>query len=529
MRWASLHAAALAAGLWLPGALPVAAQDIYPPSSEAGDERPADEPQADRARLLVPQPGSIDAATYVLGPGDILEILLWGTLNRRLTTTVDPEGLLFLPDIGVVPVSGRTLADARREILARYARVLTRVQIEIRLARIRMQTVYVVGEVGRPGTYDASGVSRASEILQGAGGLREGASRRNIRILRRGGDTLRVDLTRFERTGDLDANPFLGGGDVLFVPSLERVVFALGAVHAPGRYEQVAGESVAELVRLAGGLRPEALPAESYLVRFRTVADRDTLPVPAEALTAGGPALLLEDGDRVFVGQRGDWKAPKTASIHGEIARPGHYPVDEGTLRLSDLIVVSGGLLPAGDSTRVRLFRATPPMTIAFSELERVAEFPRNQMSEGEYDFLRSNEALRNSVFLIDLNRIRRGEVSHDVLLEDRDSVVVVPRSDAVRIDGEVRFPGLVRYRPEWSLDDYLDEVGGYGDRAWKSRTRIQRGGELLRAKDVKEIHPGDLVWVPEKKESNVWAVVRDVAVVAASLAAVVAVAWSNP
>jgi protein involved in polysaccharide export with SLBB domain len=513
--------------LWIGGPILAHSQEIYTPPGEGSDERPADEPQTQRGPSVLAQPGSVDAETYLLGPGDVLEILLWGTLNRRFLATVDPEGLLFLPDVGVLPVSGRSLASARGEILARYARVLTRVQIEVRLARIRPQIVYVAGEVVRPGSYEATGVSRASEILQLAGGLHESASRRNILIARRGGDTLRVDLTRFERTGDLAANPFLSGGDVIVVPSREAVVFAFGAVHAPGRYEQVRGETVADLVHVAGGLRPEALPGESYLVRFRSATELDTLPL-AEGALYGTADFLLEDGDRIFVGRQGEWKSPKTAVIQGEVARPGHYPVDERTLRISDLVALAGGLLPAADSGRVRLFRSTPVRTTAFSELERLGQLSRSQMSENEYDFFRSNVALQNSVFLIDLNRIRSGDRSLDVLLEDRDSVVVIPLSDAVRIDGEVRYPGLVRYRPDWSLADYVNDVGGYSDRAWKGRARIQRGGEMLRAKDVKEIHPGDLVWVPEKKESNFWAVVRDIAVVAASIAAVVAVATSN-
>src|SRR6185503_14014923 len=123
--------------------------------------------------------GAVQPDAYRIGPGDVFQISVWGGMTRNLTVEVGPEGTLLLPGAGTVQLDGKTLREARTEILERLRPEFRNVSMDVRLLRPRRFTVYMTGQVSRPGPYEAGGASRAGDVILRADPL-ENASLRAI-------------------------------------------------------------------------------------------------------------------------------------------------------------------------------------------------------------------------------------------------------------------------------------------------------------------------------------------------------------
>src|SRR5204862_4339458 len=96
---------------------------------------------------------------YVLGPGDGLNIDLWGSVSQRLHRVVDRQGQLSLPEIGSIQVSGHSLGDVQRMVQSALRSQYRELDANVSLDGLRTVRVYVVGNVQRPGAYDVSSIS----------------------------------------------------------------------------------------------------------------------------------------------------------------------------------------------------------------------------------------------------------------------------------------------------------------------------------------------------------------------------------
>ncbi|NOY78337.1 MAG: polysaccharide export protein [Calditrichaeota bacterium] len=198
--------------------------------------------------------GAISAETYVLGPGDVLLYSLWGDKSVSFTLPVTPQGKLILPNIGEFEASGKTLAAIKADLDAHIQKVFTSRSTSLILKTVRTFRVHVVGEVKHPGDVVVSAIDRVSDAIALAGGLTQKSSFRNIRVIAQNGEKIRVDLLEYDRIGDLSANPTLRDGDIVRVPVASHRITVSGAVLRPADFEWVPGETVAEAIRLAGGL-----------------------------------------------------------------------------------------------------------------------------------------------------------------------------------------------------------------------------------------------------------------------------------
>lgn len=471
---------------------------------------------------VVAQPGAIDPETYRMGPGDMLTLRLWGRVARTSSLDVDAEGRVHLPQLESMRVAGRTLADVRRALIARMAEVYRGVNVEVGLARMRRFKVYVSGEVKSPGAYDATPVTRASEILSQAG-LLDGASRRNVRRIALDGREQRVDTPVFELAGDLAGNPMLEDGDRLVVPPATLSFAAAGAFARPRRFELAPDDSLGLLVRLAGGALPSADLAGARLVRFRTASETDTMRI---RLGGADDALRLQDGDALFLTFVPEYHQLNTITLVGEVARPGAYPIRMGQDRLSDIIARAGGFQPRADLGNVVVFRAPPPTGEGRDDFERLMRLSRDQMTETEYSRLMAELAQRKNHFRVDWRRLQAAGTGEDLdlLLVNNDVVRVDPLVTSVRVDGQVRNPGMVEYAPGRTLDEYVKLAGGFTSRAARGGVRVSRAGtgHLVPARSVRDLKPGDTVWVPEARETDYWTLVRDIISLAAQVAVVI-------
>ena len=467
--------------------------------------------------------GPVDPSLYRVGPGDVLQLQMWGATTRSWTLQVGPEGYVLVPGSGSIMVSGRTLASVRTEILDRIRSRYRGVSTDMRLARPRNFKVYLTGQVRSPGAVQAMGSNRVADVLP-ASAVLDNASLRRIQITHLDGKRDFADLVAFSRVGTQSANPMLQDGDIINVPVATEWVWAQGALGRPGQVELGLQDSLLTLFQLAGDPIPAAVIEKALLVRFADPLRPDSMWVRLDEVYGRRVNPPLRDGDRLYVYYIPQYNVQQEAFLFGEVARPGVYPIAEGKHRLSDLIRSAGGFLPTADLTAIRLHRRNPAANEKDQELDRLLRLSREQLTVSEYDKLATRLASLREDYRVDWTRLNSSPQELDVLLRDGDIVRVERLVSSIRIDGEVRRPGILSYRPGLRIDDYVKQAGGLTDRGWGSRIRVTRAvtGQTLPAKNVRSLDPGDFVWVPERPDKSFLDYTRETLTALAQIATVV-------
>lgn len=337
------------------------------------------------------------ATAYRLGPGDVLEVSVWGFPDLTRTVAVRPDGRISLPLVGEVDASGRTAEELRRELTRRFALYVRNPQVAVLVREFRRVRISVVGQVSRPGVFELLPPVRVLDALSSAGGLLEGADRRAARLLRADGTMLNLDLERAEQ-GDPAHNPVLQTGDVLVVPEdVAGFVFVLGEVNKPGAFRLKGELRLLEALAMAGGLTEKAAVEQAYVLRGRS----QRLPVDlGELLTRGEQRhnVVLQAGDLIFIPE----DLENRVYVLGDVNRPGVFPLRQAPSVLAALTQAGGVNL-----------RNLPSEAIILR---------RNRSRTGAALDGNGAEQLR-----VDLPALLRGDVSKDVRLQAGD-VVYVPQ-----------------------------------------------------------------------------------------------------
>ncbi len=332
---------------------------------------------------------------YKLGPGDVLVLILTGDVELAYTLQVTREGFVLIPQVGQVFVSNLTLDQLRDVLYTRLGRVYSGVRrgpnattrFDITVANVRVNQVYIVGEVKQPGAYQISALGTALSGLYAAGGVTERSNMRQIDIRRLGRSVAALDLYDYLLHGDTRSDIRLQTGDVVFVPVHGTRAQLAGAVVRPAIYELKPAENLFDLIRAAGGFRPDAalnrvsvhriLPAalRTEGTPARTVIDVPLTPrppdPPGDPASDGGPgrgndpaaisgvmlpAFGVEDGDSVVVDSLPAKADRNFVDIRGSVYQPGRYGIGPG-MRLSQLIQRAGGFRPATYAGRAHIER----------------------------------------------------------------------------------------------------------------------------------------------------------------------------
>ena len=216
------------------------AQDLYRqiPSSAAALKRFGTEIFVNGTGNLDVLPMDLPAGPdYVLGPGDGLNINVWGSVSQKITAAVDRAGQVALPESGSVVVAGHSLADAQRIIEQALRAQFKSPKVELSLTRVRTVRVYVVGDVQRPGGYDISSLSTPLNALYSAGGPSAQGSLRTVRHYRGQRLVREVDLYDLILNGIRSDVERMEPGDTILVPPVGAQVSVAGMVRRPAIYE----------------------------------------------------------------------------------------------------------------------------------------------------------------------------------------------------------------------------------------------------------------------------------------------------
>ena len=492
-------------------------QSDVPPLDETAEEpvegsvrAPVDDPMAFR--------GPVDENQYIVGPGDVLLIAFRGKSAVTHAATIGPEGDLVLEGVAPVHVAGLTLRDAKQQITDSLDDIYRNVEISVSLAAIRTLRISVLGDVPFPGEYTGTALDLAGEMIERAGGLGTGASARNISIRRRNGEVRRVDLVRYRNAGDMSANPPVLDGDVVFVPNAVSLVDIDGAVAWPGTYDLGPGDTLGDLIEIAGGFGRGAVTDTVFVHRF--IDSRTTEAMPVDAGDPAALGLILRDGDQIYVRFENEWRVSRRVYVEGEAVHPGPFGINEGVDRLSDVIRRAGGVSDRASLREARIIRELDPKEIDL-EFERLSTVPIASMGETERAYWTTRMRDEPGTVVADFVRALSGDVDHDVLLLDGDRIVIPRISLTVSVGGQVANPGRVTYVPGKHYGYYVSAAGGFESGARTNAVKVisRANGEWIPAGRAGSLEPGAEVWVPERREGAAWRMVRDVAAFAASVA----------
>lgn len=302
---------------------------------------------------------------YVLGPGDGLNIELYGGVSRRLQRLVDRQGRLALPEVGSIQASGRNLGEIQRAVQSVLRTQYRDVQVDVSLARLRSVRVYVVGDVAQPGAYDISSLSTPLNAVYTAGGPTQGGSLRTLRHYR--GKQLVQEIDTYDLllhgvNGNVQP---LQAGDSILVPPLGSEVIVQGMVRRPAIYELRDEKQLAEVLELAGGVLPSGTLRHIEVERVQTHEKRTMLrlDIPETNDSASINRTLddfqVQDGDSVRIAPILPY-SEKTVYLDGHVFHPGKYAYHDG-MRFSDLIKGYADLMPEPSQGHAEIIRLNAP------------------------------------------------------------------------------------------------------------------------------------------------------------------------
>jgi len=417
---------------------------------------------------------------YQINVGDMLYLQVWGAVEFEGEQQVDPQGNIFIPQVGPVRVQGTPNSELNDVIEKSVSRVYTdNVYIYASLVEAQPVKVFVTGNVLRPGLYPGLSSDSILSYIDRAGGIdpRRG-SYLDIQ-LKRNGQTVEVfNLYDFLLHGNI-RNVQLHEGDILLVGSRQNVVNFSGLVENPYQIE-----FSSKSISLADALKiVDPLPLATHISIERNTGLRSEV----EYLEI---ASALESNIELLSGDSASLVADKSQSTIGIIVEGEHlgqaqYVLPYGS-RLGDLIPL---LRPSelSNLTSIQLFRRSlaqqqkRALEESLRGLETQVLSARNDTVQEAQ--LRASEAELVSQFVQRARQVQpRGQVilgesgtARDVVLENGDRIVIPASSNLVSVNGEVLFPNATVFNQNSNAMDYIAQAGGFTQGADDSRVIIRR------------------------------------------------------
>jgi protein involved in polysaccharide export with SLBB domain len=277
---------------------------------------------------------------YIIGPGDELQIKIWGQVQASLRVFVDRSGQIYIPQVGQVSVAGIHYGDLEQHLKSEISKIFKNFNVTANIGRLRSIQVIVVGDARYPGTYTISSLSTLVNAIFASGGPTPQGSLRHIQVRRDATTITDFDFYDLLIKGDKSKDVRLQPGDIIFIPHVGPLVAIAGSVNSPAIYEVKNNSTLNDLIEIAGDLSPVADTNKITIDRVADHTARTTLEFPYDDQSR---ALAVKDGDivRVFsVVPRFE----NTVTLRGNVANPGRYPWKPG-MRIRDLIPDAQALL----------------------------------------------------------------------------------------------------------------------------------------------------------------------------------------
>jgi polysaccharide biosynthesis/export protein len=477
---------------------------------------------------------------YRLGPGDELVLILTGDVELAYTLPVTREGFILIPHVGQVFVSNLTFDQLQDLLYDRLGKVYSGVRrgagattrFAVSVANVRANQIYVIGEVVQPGVQQISALGTVLTGLYAAGGVTPRANLRHIEVRRLGTVVDTLDLYDYLLRGDDRNDIRLETGDVVFVPVHGPRARVMGAVTRPAVYELREQETLSDLIRAAGGFRPDAAVRRLAVYRFLPPAARSSAtpvrvvidvplsadpPAPGQQHAARGdtpsvggvivPRLGLEDGDSVVVDQIPEPWGEYYVVIRGMVQNPAQLPWHPG-MTLRDAMLLARGPLVGADLREAEIARM--PEDRSRGQLATTIRVPL----DSSYLFNRDSSGR----YFGPPGLPFPGTGASEVELQPYDNVLILKQPEfdfqrTVVVVGQVRYPGAYSLRTKSErLADIIARASGLTAQAYPEGIRFVRqvdgvgriNVDLPRA--LKQpasryniiLQPGDSIEIPE-------------------------------
>lgn len=444
-------------------------------------------------------------ADYPLGPGDQLLIRGWGTIDIDYRATIDRNGAISLPTIGTILLAGVKAGEAEAVVRAAVAKLYKGVTINVTFGQLRAITVYVVGQARRPGTYTVSSLSTLVTALFASGGPNANGSMRHVQVKRAGKLVTELDLYSFIAKGDKSADVKLLDGDTIYIPPAGGYVALVGKVNSPAVYELKAGsDTIESLLDFAGGLPVVADPRRAFLERISPEKSHPR-SVQEFALDGQGLQRMLRNGDVLnVIPISPDFS--NAVVLRGNVDQPVRAPFKSG-MRVSDLIPSREYLITRSSVKRQNSAIATGDNDKSTNEnQDSIAGHIGGLIDPINWDYAVIERVNRGdlSVKLIPFNL---GNVftnpggQDNVQLQPGDTVTIFSQEDVavpmakrpvfVRVEGEVKVPGVYQMMADDTLQTLLAKAGGptsdaylFGTAFYREEVRKEQQANLERATD---------------------------------------------
>tara|TARA_B100000212_G_scaffold90759_1_gene66615 strand:+ start:3000 stop:4892 length:1893 start_codon:yes stop_codon:yes gene_type:complete len=501
---------------------------------------------------------------FQLGPGDNVTLSLWGETNSRENFIINKEGLIYYKNIGFINISNLTLDAAEIVLKEQLSKIYSTLddgstKLMLELGKLRSINVFFSGEVKNPGVNLIHPFSDVYAAIIQSGGVSDTGTLRNIQIIRSGKIIDQIDFYSFFINGKNNfSNVKLLDGDVIHIPVVKNRVQIVGEVVRPTFYELLDNDTLSDLIGFAGGLK--ALSSDKVIIREVTpmeirqnndsaklglisslkesskktlrngtkitilpIADNDTdvtvlgrvtfpgnYPYMNNSLKdvldlAGGfddpifrktivdeilvmrrdenqlyskeikvqyadaESFPLEVNDKILVYENTNYDRNNTYRIKGEVLRPGVYPLNKSTLTLGEAINLSGGITDIGSINSISISK--------------------------EIDIINEDGVKSKVQDLV-------GNINLNFQISDRNIITVLPKTNVVKVDGNVYSPGFIGYSTRMSMRKAIELAGGYKPNSLKRNAFVVRAnGEIEQAQILrgraKMVFPGDKIFVP--------------------------------
>lgn len=401
-------------------------------------------------------------ADYAVGPGDTIEVQLFGSETGRHKLEVTRDGTIQFPKIGPILVGGLTFERARTLIEQRVKQRLLGTQASVSIGDLRSIRVFVLGEAERPGSYAVSGLSTMTNALFVSGGVKKIGSLRSIQLKRSGRLVTTLDLYDLLLRGDTSSDRKLLPGDVIFIPPIGSVVSVDGEVRRPAIYEIKSEKTVADVIDVAGGLNPEADATRGSLER---ISDERRVTL-ALNLTSGGRETV-QNGDKLHIAAIRP-TLENSVTLTGHVFRSGSFEWREG-MRLSDVIGSIDELRPNADRHYVMVRRQSAPdrkVQVVSADLDRALG---NRGSSSDIPL-----QPRDQVIVFDLSNDRE-RVIGPILDQIEVQASAEEPAQVVNVSGRVKSPGRYPLEPQMRVSDLIRAGGSMEDSAFGGEAELTR------------------------------------------------------
>tara|TARA_A100001011_G_scaffold118953_1_gene125493 strand:- start:2771 stop:4657 length:1887 start_codon:yes stop_codon:yes gene_type:complete len=499
---------------------------------------------------------------YEISVGDEIRISLWGQADLQEIFIVDKEGRIFVRSIGFISVIGKSLTELKQYLKQEFSKSYStlysdddRTFMDVSMVSIQSVNLQVIGEVVSPGVYNIHPFSNVITAISQAGGIDTTGSIRNIKILRDGNIFKEIDFYKLLVYGENNHDFRLKNKDIILVDKRQTTIQIDGQVNKPGFYEMKKNENFDHLLRFCGDFKPKAglvTEVTRILSRSERLTDDDAIK---KFYFRDLSKINFSDGDKIVVPKIKNTNSQVYA--YGQVKNEGNYRFVK-SMRIYDLLELAGGIndkefLKSVNTQKIDLIRRD--ITSNFSQVitldlekiinkdenenillenyDQITVYPNlnflppktvNLFGEinfpGIYPILKDNETILNIInragglsprayekgIILTRNNQRVILEGLNNVVRDGDQINVPQISNVVEIKGEVFNPGLISFKSNRKINQYLQIAGGLTPNADLNNILVYYVDGSVKIKkrfSNINIEPGCIIQIYEKVEST--------------------------